>query len=175
MAEARLKSAARIEVKAPAKIRAGNELELEVVVQNVGAGHNLPTGVTELRRMWIDVEIVDAAGKPVFRSGGLDEHGALRPDTIWFGAEAVDRAGKPTIRPWEMTKLARKQTIPPRESAHSTIKAKLPAGLSGPITVEAKLVYQSALPSVVREVMGQDAITPRIVEMGRARAVVAVE
>jgi Cytochrome c554 and c-prime len=175
MAEARLKSAAQIDLKAPAKAMAGKEMALDVVVHNVAAGHNLPTGVTELRRIWVDLQVVDHKGKQVFRVGELDERGDLRPDAIWFGAVAVDRAGKPTIRPWEMVKLARKQAIPPKDSVRATIKTTLPPVLSGPITVEARLLYQSAPQSVVNEVMGKKAFTPRIVEMSRARAIVSLE
>jgi hypothetical protein len=74
-----------------------------------------------------------------------------------------------------MAKLSRKQSIAPRESARFTIKTKLPVGVPAPITVEAKLLYQSAPQSVVREVMGKQAIALRIVEMGRAQAIISVE
>ena len=175
MAEQRLKSAARIELATPAKAAAGKELALDVVVHNVGAGHNLPTGVTELRRMWVDLQIVDRSGKTLFRVGQLDERGELRPDAIWFGAVAVDSAGKTTIRPWEMARLSHKQTIPPKGSARVTIRPKLSAGVAGPITVEAKLLYQSAPQSAVEEVMGKNAVRLKIIEMSQARAVVSVE
>jgi hypothetical protein len=45
---------------------------LDVLVYNVAAGHNIPSAVTELRRMWVDLQIRDARGKVLFRNPGLD-------------------------------------------------------------------------------------------------------
>ena len=63
MSYARLKSAARLEVRAPASAAPGASLGFEVAVTNVGAGHNLPTSLTELREMWVEVTIRDAGGE----------------------------------------------------------------------------------------------------------------
>jgi hypothetical protein len=175
MAEARLKSAARIELKTPAAYTPGQKLELEVIVQNVAAGHNLPTGVTELRQMWVDLRILNQNGKTLFRSGALDEKGDLAPDAIWFGATAVDKSGKDTFRPWEMAQLARKRTIPPKEASRDAIAAILPADLSGPITLEAKLLYRSAAPGVVALVMQEKAFAPKIIEMAKTTTTVAAK
>ncbi|RJQ50745.1 MAG: hypothetical protein C4521_13385 [Actinobacteria bacterium] len=57
MATARLKSAARLSlVRAE---REGGRVNLSVRVANVGAGHYLPTGITELREMWLEVVVLD--------------------------------------------------------------------------------------------------------------------
>lgn len=165
MAEARLKTAARIELKAPPAYTPGQKLPLEVIVHNVAAGHNLPTGVTELRQMWVDLRILDPSGKTLFRSGGLDDKGELAPDAVSFGATAVDQSGKETVRPWEMARLTRKRTIPPKEASRTAISANLPADPSGQITIQAKLLYRSASPGVVALVMQGKAIAPKIIEM----------
>ena len=72
MAEARLKGAARLELKSPAKASAGKELALDVLVHNVAAGHSISTAVTELRRMWVELKIRDSQGKVLFENPGLD-------------------------------------------------------------------------------------------------------
>ena len=172
MAEARLKGAARLEVKSPLKAAAGKELRLDVVVRNVAAGHSIPTAVTELRRMWVDLQICDARGKVLFQNPGLDERGHPRPGAIAFGAIAGDRAGKPTVKLWEMTQFLWKRTIPPKGSAEDMVRFVPPADAAGPLTVEAKLLYQSAPPQVVVEIMGKEAFLPKVVEMATARATV---
>jgi len=43
--------------------QAGEVVTLEVKVRNVAAGHNLPTSLTEVRQMWLDVQAVDGAGR----------------------------------------------------------------------------------------------------------------
>ncbi len=70
MAEARLKGAARLELKSPAKATAGKEVVLDVLVHNIAAGHNIPSAVTELRRMWVELQIRDAQGKVLFQQPG---------------------------------------------------------------------------------------------------------
>jgi hypothetical protein len=175
MAEARLKGAARLDLKLPATAAAGQELRLEVVVRNVAAGHNIPTAVTELRRMWVDLYIRDARGKVLFHNPGLDEHGTPQPGAIAFGAIAGDRAGKSTFKLWEMTQFLWKRTIPPQGLAQDTVRCKLPADTAGPLTVEARLLYQSAAPRLVAEIMGKEAFTPKVVEMATARITVNLE
>jgi hypothetical protein len=51
----------------PALLDAALSLELdgdEVVLANVGAGHGVPTGMTSVRDVWVDVTFDDAAGAP---------------------------------------------------------------------------------------------------------------
>ena len=174
MAEARLKGAARLEIKSPSNTAAGKELRLDVLVHNVAAGHNIPSAVTELRRMWVELEIRDARGKLVFRNPGLDEHGDPRPGAIAFGAIAGDSSGNATFRPWEMTQFLWKRTIPPKSFTQDTVRFMLPAEVSGPLHVAARLLYQSAPPQIVAAIMGKEAFTPKIVEMATARTTVNV-
>jgi hypothetical protein len=161
-------------LKLPATVSAGTKLPLEVSVHNVAAGHNLPTGITELRQMWVELQIVDQSGKIFFRSGALNEKGDLARDAIWFGAIAVDKSGKETIKPWEMVKLKRKHTVPPKGTLRTLIEPKLPAGLSGTITIKARLLYRSAPPSIVALVMQEKAFPPKIVEMAKNEATAAI-
>jgi len=167
MAEAWLQSAARIELKTPPGYTPGGKLPIEVIVHNVGAGHNLPTGVTELRQLWVDLRISDQQGKTLFRSGNLDEKGDFAADTIWFGAVAVDQAGKMTMKPWEMVRLAHKRTIPPKDALKTPIAPELPKDLSGPLTIAAKLLYRSAPPSAVTLAMPDRPWAPTIIEMAK--------
>jgi hypothetical protein len=175
IAEARLKGAARLEIHVPAKAAAGKDLLLEVLVYNVAAGHNIPSAVTELRRMWVDLQIRDAHGKVLFRNPGLDEHGNPRPGAIAFGAIAGDSAGQATFKLWEMTQFLWKRTIPPQGFAQDTVRCRLPADVTGSLTVEARLLYQSAPPQVVAAIMGKEAFTPKVVEMTTARASVGLQ
>ncbi len=44
-------------------VRAGNSLDIMVVVTNSRAGHSIPTGSTEERQLWLRLEMRDAQGK----------------------------------------------------------------------------------------------------------------
>ena len=175
MAEARLKSAAKIEVSVPDKAVTGKPLKLSVLVHNVAAGHNLPSGVTELREMWVELAISDAAGKVVYRQGGLDDGGEILPGTIRFGAVAADSRGNPTFRLWEMEKFLMKRTIPPKSFLQDDVTAQLKSPAKGNLRVEAKLFYRSAAPHITKAIMGDKAFAPKVVEMCSTEATVPLQ
>ncbi|NJK44123.1 MAG: hypothetical protein HC933_07390 [Pleurocapsa sp. SU_196_0] len=68
--------------------------KLEVKVSNVGAGHSLPTGVTDLRELWLEITAFDSSGKTVFSSGVQDAAGVLPRDTRLFHATLLDARGR---------------------------------------------------------------------------------
>ncbi|MET0594053.1 MAG: hypothetical protein ABW133_15240, partial [Polyangiaceae bacterium] len=54
-------------------------VSFQVRVENK-TGHKLPTGYPEGRRMWLEVDIADETGKPLFQSGAYDRQTATRKD-----------------------------------------------------------------------------------------------
>ena len=55
---------------------------VEVEVESLTAGHNVPTGFTSERQMWLDVR-VEKDGNTVYQSGDLDSYGDLRDEHSW--------------------------------------------------------------------------------------------
>ena len=53
-------------------------IEFEVEVKNITDGHNVPTGFTGERLVWLEVTVKDADGNVVFVSGDRDPNGDLR-------------------------------------------------------------------------------------------------
>ncbi|MEL6962646.1 MAG: multiheme c-type cytochrome [Pseudomonadota bacterium] len=53
-------------------------IEFEVEVKNITDGHNVPTGFTGERVVWLEVTVKDAEGNVVFVSGDRDPNGDLR-------------------------------------------------------------------------------------------------
>ena len=117
MAEARLQSAAKLEIAALRRTASGSDLRFEVAVQNVAAGHNLPSGVTELRRIWVELHVTDGSGATLYRTGQADDHGDFGPNTLWFGALAADASGKPTYKLWKMRGFSPTRHSTPRHGA----------------------------------------------------------
>lgn len=68
--EALLKDAAKLTLTSGA-LQGGGDLSFEVAVTNVKAGHNLPTGFTFLRQMWLDVRVLDGNQQKLIASGEL--------------------------------------------------------------------------------------------------------
>ena len=174
MARERLRTAASLVIEAPVSVAPQGVFDLDVVVTNVAAGHDLPTSLTELREMWVRILAFDADGKVVFESGTLDPHGEIPEGSIRFGSGLVDAEGKPTIRPWEAVDFGWKRTVPPKGSARDRVRIVLQKA-KGPVTIEASLLYRVAPPHVLKEVMGEDAFDPEVIVMATATHSVTVE
>jgi hypothetical protein len=174
MAEARLESAARLDIELPPSASSGSALEFEVVVHNVAAGHSLPTSLTELREMWVELEVRAEDGQLLFRSGHLQPDGEIPEGAMRFGAIAGDGKGNVTYKPWEITQFLWKRMVPARGSERDRFSVDLPGGFSGPVRIEARLLYRSASPRALTSLMGNEAFEPKEVEMAGAEATLVV-
>jgi len=167
MALARLKSAATIAVE-PSEPGEDGARAFDVVVTNVGAGHSLPTSLTDLREVWVHVRVTSADGTLLLESGQLDEKGELPPGVIRYGTTLLDEKGEVTHKPWEAVVLGRKRLIPAKGSLRDRVEVA--SAETGALEVEVRLLYRTAPPHVIAKVMGEDAYTPRIIEMARVVA-----
>jgi Flp pilus assembly protein TadD len=77
------------------RLRPRQPLLLEVVVANEGVGHDFPAGMPDLRETWLEVEVLDSAGKPVLENGRAAADTELSPATFVFRLDARDAGGKP--------------------------------------------------------------------------------
>jgi len=129
-ATAMLKSAAKIEIKAPEIVAPGEEASATIVVSNTGAGHYLPTGLTEVRQMWLVVTAKDP-------SGATTKLAERRFITI-----LQDDEGNAPVELWEATSIKSDDRIPPKGSVTETITVSLPDG-APKATLVANLYYKS--------------------------------
>ena len=112
MAVNRLKGAAAIEIDPIYTDGALNEVRVRV--KNVRAGHNLPTSLTNIRQMWLEVTVKDEQGKVLYTSGTLDKKGQITENTRVFNSEGADPHFHFVVNPWEITSFSKHDTIPPR-------------------------------------------------------------
>ena len=110
-------------------VAAGSSAALKTTITNVGAGHYLPTGLTDVRQMWLEVTAKDASGTEL-----LSE----RRD---FGTVFKDDSGKFPAEIWEASGVQSDDRIPPRESTSNDYAFTM---ATGPVTVTAALYYRSA-------------------------------
>jgi len=73
-----LRNAAALSVQHPPEVSPGSMLKVIATVKNTFAGHQLPTGFTAERQIWLEVLLRDAKGKVLYTSGDLDHNGDLR-------------------------------------------------------------------------------------------------
>ena len=175
MAEARLRSAAGVELALPAKAAAGSKVTFEVAVTNKAAGHAIPTSITELRQVWLDVRIADADGREVFRSGAIDDAGRVDPAAVMWHSVLADAKGEVTLLPWRAVKLVREKLIPPKATVRERYEATLPADAKAPFAVTATLRYRSAPQDALDALFGKGKISVAAVDMAAATGSVAGE
>ncbi len=150
MAVARLKAAAELEIFPV--YRNGVLSEIKVRVKNVRAGHNLPTSLTNVREMWLEVTAKDASGAVVMTSGGLDKPGTLLPDTRLFNSDGMGDDFHFAIDPWIVTSFSRHETIPPRGYKDVYFGVAQPKK-TGTVTVEARLQYRQADQKIAQKLL----------------------
>ncbi len=141
MAVERLQAAAALELSPV--YRDGRLAELKVRVKNIRAGHNLPTSLTNIRQMWLEITAKDADGNVLMTSGTLDENGQIVENTRMFNSEGMGNDFHFAIDPWVVTSFSRHDTIPPR--GFKDVYYGLPALEEGQdIAIEARLRYRQA-------------------------------
>ena len=125
-----LKSAATVKIDSPDVVSAGQAASVTVTVTNGGAGHYLPTGLTEVRQMWLAVYAEDASGKRT-------QLGETR-----FGTVLKDAQGKFPAEMWEATGVQSDVRIPPHGSVTTSYTLEMPKD-ARQAKVVAALYYKS--------------------------------
>jgi len=137
---------------------------LVVRVNNDRAGHNLPTSLTNVRQIWLEVIVTDDKGHELMRSGTLTDKNELPAGTTVFNANAVDKDGKFTQFPWEVVRFTDTNTIPPKGHRDSNYAFNIRAD-SKTIKVVAKLHYRSFSQYTADKLLGKNKVIVPAVEM----------
>jgi predicted CXXCH cytochrome family protein len=126
-----------------------------VTVQNHGAGHAFPTGVTDIREPWVELDAVDATGTVLARYGGPDASGLLPPTAARFGIDIADASGDVLLlhQLSATTRIPFDRRIPAGGSVTVTLAApdSLPAGATGLV---ATLYYHNVRTTFYRAASG---------------------
>ena len=174
IAETRLRHAASIALELPEKAAPGAIVRVKVRVRNETAGHNLPTSLTDVRQVWIEV-VAQVAGREVFHSGALTEAGSIDPEAAMFHAVSIDKDGRHTIKPWEIVRFESNTSIPPKGSATVPYVFALPADAKEPLVVQATLHYRSCDQELANSLLGASAPKIRVIDMVSASGEIAIK
>lgn len=158
--ESLLGSAAELTVTAAPSVTAGTQLDLFVTVKNLIPAHNLPTGSTFNRQLWLELIVRDAGGATVYETGLLDANGDLRnhfseldpygdADLITIGSSFVDATGAPELFSWRAAEHT-STTLSPLYERTYTLFVPTANDTAGPLEVRARLRFRSLPPFLLR-------------------------
>lgn len=174
MARERLQAAAELGVSS--EVVEDANLELTVDVRNVGAGHKIPTGVAYIRKMWLQVEVLDGAGETVYSSGHINGDNHVDPEAVFFRLLFVDEQGELTGKSWRAQEIGYDRRIAANSTEREVYRIKLPG--TGEYTVNTRLMYRSFSQATIDrlERILDEALPPlENVEMARATATLSLE
>lgn len=163
MAEERLKNAATLSIH-DARIREG---KLNITITNSGAGHYLPTGLTDVRQVWLEITLLDEKGRELFSSGKLDKDGYIPENTTIFNTVYGDGKGNPIENISKARQILKDRRIPPLESVTEQITFGEKSWKV--LDINVRLLYRSASQKMLDRVAGKGKLALPVVTMAEAR------
>ncbi len=161
MAKSRLQHAAKLSLMS--KTGTGR---FTVTVENTGAGHKLPTGLTNIRQMWLEIVVKDLKGRVLYSSGVTDKNGYLPKNTIVYNTVFGDEKGKPVFNVSKAKKVIFDRRILPGQSLTETIR--IDGGAVEKAVVSVRLLYRSASQKTVDQIMGKKKLILPVTEMEKS-------
>jgi hypothetical protein len=175
MAAERLRAAATLELVVPERVAPGAPFTVEARVTNSGAGHSLPTGMTAIRQLWLEVRVTaPRAGVTVYESGIVGDDGGLDADAHQFGTTYGNAAGEPVFTFTRATQVLRDYRIAPRQTVAEQYPLTAPSGGGGTLEVSARLRYRPASLEMIRSLMPNRVETVEITDLAQATASIVV-
>ena len=135
--------AARID-ETPGYFYLGEEVSLNVVVTNVGVGHDFPGGTTDINEVWIHVIVTDAQNRLVYQSGAVDGTGEVDSKAHFYRTIPVDRNGEHVWRHdlFRMVGDSYKKVVEAGNSDIVNYKFKIPSWVKGQLNANAIVRYR---------------------------------
>ncbi|WP_340819507.1 multiheme c-type cytochrome [Methanolobus sp. WCC4] len=162
MAVERLQRAATVEVKTPEMAASGEEVIIEASITNSGAGHSIPTGVSEIRQIWVEMIVTDSEGNEIYTAGTLDEDGTIEGEKLIYNNVLGNSEGNATESFWLADRVLEDNRIGPKETVTEEHNFTVPDDVAYPLTVKATLNYRSAPQELIDKLMGEDTEVPVI-------------
>ncbi|OKY76417.1 MAG: cytochrome C [Desulfobulbaceae bacterium DB1] len=164
----RLKAAADLDVTPI--YRDGKLAEIKVRVHNRRAGHNLPTSLTNIRQIWLEMTVKDQDGKIVMTTGTVGADGTLPEEVRLFNSDGMGENLHLQIDPWEVVAFSRHDTIPAKgyKDVYYGVSG---AHAKGPLSVEVKLRYRQAEQKIAEALL---AAVPKDIDLAATYGLTAV-
>jgi len=165
MAVERLQNAADLELIRNITYNKNEISDFSVKIINSGAGHYLPTGLTEVRQMWLHVKITDAAGTVLYLSGDMDKNRTIDQNAVLYNTVLGNEKGEPVLNVAKADRILYDLRVPPKGYVMQNFPLYIPDNAVSPIRVEATLKYRSASQSLANTLLGDNAPEIPVIDM----------
>ncbi len=171
VAAARARGRAQIPAGSPGTpVRPGDEVELDVVVQNLSTGHRFPGGTRDAQDTWLEVRVRDATDATIAEAGTRYDEDA-DPTAHRFHAVLVDADATPREqhRVHGFAAAIFDRTIAPRDAAVVRYAFRVPRDAALPLSVEARVRHRRH-PRALHQAACEASRSPRGRQFARAAA-----
>jgi hypothetical protein len=189
--------AVTLDLIAPESAKAGEAIEVKVVITSNKVGHDFPTGPLDIIQSWVRLSAKDDRGNTFYETGKVDDKGFIQPGSFIFKAEPVDQHGNLVDRHnlWEMVGVRHRRALFPGFSdaadfsffcpdlnAGSYIRENpqqkvypLIASAKGNIHITAKLCYRKVDQFLLNFMFGEDSgIRSPVTEMTTTERTISI-
>ncbi|WMW21969.1 multiheme c-type cytochrome [Methanolobus mangrovi] len=172
MAVERLQKATTMEVTTPEIASAGDKVTIKATITNSGAGHNIPTGVSEIRQVWLEVNVTDATGNVIYSAGTLDIYGNIDGAKLIYNNILGDSEGNATDSFWLADRVLEDNRIGPKETVTEEHTFTLPGNVVYPLTVQTNLNYRSAPQYTIDHLFGEEMYEVPVINMNQVSSTI---
>jgi len=137
--------------------------KLNVTVANTGAGHSIPTGVGDLRQVWLEITIQDKDTS--FQTGFLNDKNELPKGTVIFQTVFGDEKGNEVINIAKARQVLKDNRIKAKQSITETIDLPWLPQKDAMVTV--RLLYRGMPQKILNLIPGEPFEPLPIVEMAK--------
>jgi len=142
-----------------------DQKKMNITVANTGAGHSIPTGVGDLRQVWLEIIIQDKDKR--FQAGVLNDKHELPSDAIIFKTVFGDGEGNEVINIAKARKVLKDNRIKAKQSIIETIDLPWVPQKDAMVTV--RLLYRGMPQKILNLIPGQPFEPLPIVEMAKVQ------
>jgi tetratricopeptide (TPR) repeat protein len=123
------------------RLRGGDRLVFDVLLENEATGHRFPGGVRDMHDVWVEVEVRDAAGRLLAVSRPTNDD---NDDVFVLRSTVLDAAATPEIlhRVHLFSAPAFDRTLPAHDAQAVRYSMLLPPELDLPLRIQARLVHR---------------------------------
>lgn len=122
----------------------GESVSINVIVSNIGVGHDFPGGTVDINQAWVYFRVTDAEGNVITESGHMDGDHQVDSKAYFYRSLPVDRQGKLVWKHDLFNKIGEvsRNTVQSGESDVVEYYFTVPTWAKGPLFISSSLMYR---------------------------------